>query len=610
MSRGSPVLSFRCPAPLEEALSAYCVSTTTTKVQAVLDFLQRGLAGELPPPLPAPESVESKLSRLEEKLDRLAQRTELGFQELDAAILALDHWPSLDGADDSSPPSVSVPVAIPESKPEQDEPSAAKEASQETPPCCYVAPFPLELSAHAVPSDGPALNAGQREAVQILSEWWKGDERAATLSGAAGTGKTFAVGHFLKAIGSPNVAFLAPTHKAKKVLRQALLDAGVNVEVSTIAKALGRQPELDASGEQTFKRKGDTLDIASKELLIVDEASMIAGTGEDPDYRGLRELKPRLLFLGDKCQLPPVREEISPVWADPEIQTRTELKEVMRYRGHLGDVAGALREAVLAAEYRPELVCPGEGVVFLPRRQWFALAKEKMAAEAFDRNPDLARFLAYRNSQVLKANETCREAIHPDKGQYFALQKLVANSPIMRQTYDPKTSKYDWVTICNNSDEIQALEDPKFHKLQELWQHVPAYVRRLADNLLQTECQSFLAETLDEGTRFRAIVLGVEAEACRQDLITKLQAEAKVGRLNKDGKGCLKFLYNCADQLRDLYALTVHKSQGSGFGEVFLDLPDISAARWNPKKGESDPRPRLLYTAFTRAKSGVYVPLS
>ena len=51
--------------------------------------------------------------------------------------------------------------------------------------------------------------------------------------------------------------------------------------------------------------------------------------------------------------------------------------------------------------------------------------------------------------------------------------------------------------------------------------------------------------------------------------------------------------------LRPEDASTVHKSQGSTFDTVFIDLSDLSTCR------QPDMAARLLYVAFTRARNRV-----
>ena len=63
------------------------------------------------------------------------------------------------------------------------------------------------------------------------------------------------------------------------------------------------------------------------------------------------------------------------------------------------------------------------------------------------------------------------------------------------------------------------------------------------------------------------------------------------------------------DNLKDVFCSTVHKSQGSTYNHIFLDLKDILKTSQNKYRNASylDDRPKLLYTAVSRASEKVYL---
>ena len=71
----------------------------------------------------------------------------------------------------------------------------------------------------------------------------------------------------------------------------------------------------------------------------------------------------------------------------------------------------------------------------------------------------------------------------------------------------------------------------------------------------------------------------------------------------------LSFLYRWGDNLKDVFCSTVHKSQGSTYNHIFLDLKDILKTSQNKYRDASylDDRPKLLYTAVSRASEKVYL---
>ncbi|MDW7690345.1 AAA family ATPase [Flammeovirgaceae bacterium SG7u.111] len=137
------------------------------------------------------------------------------------------------------------------------------------------------------------------------------------LKGYAGTGKTSVISAMVKTLRhfDYKYALLAPTGRAAKVIsfyakRQAF----------TIHKIIYKPTEDPASGRIVFKKQPNQ---SKNTVFIVDEASMI-DDGSDYGYRNglLTELvsyvfeKPnsgnKLMLVGDTAQLPPVHKDISP----------------------------------------------------------------------------------------------------------------------------------------------------------------------------------------------------------------------------------------------------------------------------------------------------------
>lgn len=175
------------------------------------------------------------------------------------------------------------------------------------------------------------------------------DSRVAMIMrGSAGTGKTSLAAAIVKTLHSlhHNVVLLAPTGRAAKVLS---VNAGA--AAYTIHRRIYRQKTFN--GEDTgfnlnFNKQQDT-------LFMVDEASMIAnyGQGDGTTFGSGRLLDDmieyvysgrncRLLFIGDKAQLPPVGEEESPALLSETLSSyglhifQCDLNEVLRQASHSG----------------------------------------------------------------------------------------------------------------------------------------------------------------------------------------------------------------------------------------------------------------------------------
>ena len=110
----------------------------------------------------------------------------------------------------------------------------------------------------------------------------------------------------------------------------------------------------------------------------------------------------------------------------------------------------------------------------------------------------------------------------------------------------------------------------------------------------------------DGGIEFNSIIIDDEANLRKQELIKLIQAKYKQ-TFAKNYKGVLAFLYRWGDDLKDIFSSTVHKSQGSTYNHVFVELSDILRPPSQRKKSDPDDRPKLLYTAVSRASERVYL---
>ena len=161
----------------------------------------------------------------------------------------------------------------------------------------------------------------QNQAIRTFCQFMasRADRPAMILCGSAGTGKTSVTSAMIKALVSlrQKVVLLAPTGRAAKVLS---MNAGM--PAYTIHRRIYRQKTF--TGDMTgfnlnFNKQRNT-------LFVVDEASMIAndslasGGGQFGSGCLLDDLMEyvysgdncRLMFVGDRAQLPPVGEEESP----------------------------------------------------------------------------------------------------------------------------------------------------------------------------------------------------------------------------------------------------------------------------------------------------------
>ncbi len=148
---------------------------------------------------------------------------------------------------------------------------------------------PARLDALPVSMEG--LHEDQAEALRKAVE-----SNVFILTGAPGTGKTWAITRILKSLDGQRVALAAPTGKAAKRITEQ-----TGASASTIHRLL--EPEVSNDGEFSFRRNEQhQLEI---DALIIDEASMVDVRLMASLLRAV-SLGTRVVLVGDAYQLPSV----------------------------------------------------------------------------------------------------------------------------------------------------------------------------------------------------------------------------------------------------------------------------------------------------------------
>jgi AAA domain/UvrD-like helicase C-terminal domain len=453
-------------------------------------------------------------------------------------------------------------------------------------------PILIEDEINVSPIKLNPLNPGQRDAIRGLIAWWEGRDKLASLSGAAGTGKTFLLGYLLQEISPKSVAFLAPTHKAKKVLKNSLAQFGIEGNVFTVAQSLGKQPIILDTGLQDFATKGHAF-IGNYDLVICDEASMV----KKDDYQEIFDNAERVLWLGDRNQLPPINEVESMAFSDYRIRVKPELSQVMRYTGHILNECEKLREGVNTGQIH-SLVPDGETIKRLSKFEWLRLASEIFRSESFEKDTSFCRVLAYRNAIVDALNRQLKQLIYGHQKPFFSGQKLIANSPVSRLEVEDKKKVVQ--IKATNSEEMIVISEPIKRAINERDLELAP---RLCQSHLTGEILSFQCEC-ESGNKFDAIILLPSALLASQKLRTMI---GESGINPKEKKANYQFLNAWGDNLRDIFAITIHKAQGSTYNHLFLDMADILKPSSKREPGGVDERPKLLYTAVSRASERIYL---
>lgn len=220
----------------------------------------------------------------------------------------------------------------------------------------------------------PALTESQTKAFARLQEFVRSTTPVFMLQGYAGTGKTFLVKHLVEWLNYSgfSVRLMAPTGRAAMIIAEK-----TKREARTIHKAIFDFDSMQEDGS-TFKvhyKLQENVDPA-KTIYIVDESSMISDGYMDNEFfrfgsgHLLKDLfryvnsermpGHKVVFVGDRAQLPPINTEVSPALSPGYLKSTYqldsagyELNQVVRQEEDSGilKTATMLREALAAEEF-------------------------------------------------------------------------------------------------------------------------------------------------------------------------------------------------------------------------------------------------------------------
>jgi len=419
-----------------------------------------------------------------------------------------------------------------------------------------------------------ALTAEQMAALDALHEFVNSTEKLYLMTGYAGTGKTTLLQIFISGLREQGddrkIVLSAFSNKATKVLATMADQWALDVDAMTCCTLLGLRPVIDEdTGNQEFqldRKQGSQVDRYS--LIIVDECSMVNEELWRLLVNAVANLygSTQILFVGDPAQLPPVNEPESACFR--EILHKSELTEVVRYGGAIGVIAEDIRRH-LERDRLPRFQTDvngdrTEGCLVVPRSAWERLMLKAFTSDAYQMNPDQVRALAYTNRRVGQLNQKIRRAIYgPTALRFVPGERLIALNPCLDEEN----------IILPTSAECEVIE-----------------ARRSRDG----EWPIWLLSVETEEGTFRK--LRVLHESAASEIKLKLDDFAR--HKNWMAFWDLKQYFHDVDYA---YSLTIHKSQGSTFQDVFVDVPSMLTNR------NIIERNQLCYVAFTRAAKRLFL---
>lgn len=411
------------------------------------------------------------------------------------------------------------------------------------------------------------LNQGQKEAAEAFFQFLFSEEKEFIISGSAGVGKTYLMEYIInntlpryyeicKLMGLPpvynEIIMTATTNKAAEVLASIIKRA-----TQTIHSFLNLRVVDDYTTGETSTIKTNAWMIHSNKIIFIDECSMIDKGLYGVIHEGTQNCK--IVYVGDHNQLAPVQESLSPIYKHNT--PFYELTQQMRNNKQpaLMAVCDQLRQTVQTGRFMP--IHTEMGVIeLLDGPQMEALVQQHFAQQTLN-----SRILAYTNKRVLDYNDHIR---------------TIRNLPVAFQPGE---------LLINNS----------VFKLNKRSIAVEAGIEILKNNgsdVVKIGDVTLDVDIIDFKTHLADYFSGVKVPKDKDHYIKLIKYFASRKNWEK-----YFYLKNEFPDFRPRDAATVHKSQGSTYDTVFIDLGNISTCR------QPDQAARMLYVAFSRAKSKVYL---
>lgn len=416
------------------------------------------------------------------------------------------------------------------------------------------------------------------------------------ITGVAGTGKTTSLKELIDYCQANHYTTVtcAYTHKAVSVLKSKLPKANNKHIMCTLHSYLKKCPTINDTATKLKDVDGNTqVSIPSKvDVIFIDEFSMIGEKDYvdivDTQYDEDANIITKVVYIGDPNQLPPVKDMQTIFPKEPYWVKLTTIHR----QAHDNPLIGTLIQLNDFIDGKPAVALT-EHAKFVRNQDIISLYKKCRTSKIL---------LAYTNARVQDLNAKVQ-------GYEIPLLGDTLFSPTTRQLYTLEAIDEQVDNIKTIRGEI--LELGSRYKTLETIHTLP-------------NVQFFLVADKDMHSAQRAVIFGHNnylqvsqdlaniAVKINKKIESQFQEDAKLWAhsnwshpLAKERaqawKNYLSFKGNvlCMDFT---HAMTIHKSQGSTYENVFLDMDDIH------KCANSDYQTylKLLYVAISRAADTVY----
>ena len=422
------------------------------------------------------------------------------------------------------------------------------------------------------------LKQDQIDGMNAVLEFTKSSTSQLLVEGPAGSGKTSMIRATIDQLPEETrqrTVICAPTNKAVKVAREL---SGGTVETTTIYRLLGLSPQANGEVKEIQQHGAAEERLAGVGLVMLDEASM-ASTALRPYVQdAIDRFGIKFVYICDRYQLPPVNETQSWVF---ETRNSVRLTEVKRHDNAILNLATSIRGQIDAGCGKLKLLedfdAEKGGVELFSRGKQFDAAILDRWQNDLEAGADVgtSRILSWRNDRVHGYNGLVRELLYgraqARDNALLVGERIVVCNPV-------QSLSDDTVTLMHTDEEgtIQRIEVVPHPNYPEIECYRCIILRDATEDL------AYVFTPTERGWKAANRMLG----------------QYKQKAMNEDRVfwGAFWRLKELMTDVRPCHALTTHRSQGSTFREVFVDVDDIMS---NRERGDAF---RSLYVAVTRAQ--------
>lgn len=467
------------------------------------------------------------------------------------------------------------------------------------------------------------LTLEQQNVLNLLFSFiQKGNEHIFIVKGAAGSGKTTLIKHFIAKLQENKRLFkvMAPTGRASKVLR----DKGINA--STIHRGIYNFEDIiikEVENPDDSKKSYHYVyplhfPNENGEIVIIDEASMVSdietkhelftfGSGkllsDVIQYANFSNRYSKLIFVGDNAQLPPVTDNESKALSVEYFQSEHKLNV---QEAELTTIHRQLVDSTIlqnANEIRNLLKKPKEQrntFELLIKNEVEEISNIDLTSHFTDKFPEPkignGVIVCYSNQGAYQYNQSIREKIFPNSPNVSIGDILM----VINNNYNQGVFNGDMATVTEVSADVEEIKNiPVYEKGKKRYVNFSFRNVKLKFPHLSEEVSCKIIDSL-LNSPYRDLNV-TEMKALYINFVMRFREkypQYKEG--SQEFKEALKTdLYFNALRVKYGYAITCHKSQGGEWDSVYVD--------YSGRIGLYDDALRWCYTATTRAKKELFV---